>query len=115
MTAASALPAFKVFIREGSIIFKARVWLVYRSMRSATTTRTNSMLLVIPFVGYANVIRYMAWQNATRTRQDRYLYIMAREFPEWAKDTVERAGNQQGSSNVGQWRDAHPIQDIANP
>lgn len=69
----------------------------------------------ILFAGYTNVKHYVDWQTTSRTRQDRYLYITAREFPDWAASIVDLAKNKQNSTNVGQWRDAHPIQDIANP
>ncbi|MGE5463207.1 MAG: hypothetical protein ACM3PS_07625 [Syntrophothermus sp.] len=71
--------------------------------------------LLVLFAGYANVTHYIRWQNTPRTRQDRYLYLTVGEFPAWAKDTIDRAIQKQSSSNVGQWREAHPIQDIANP
>ena len=73
------------------------------------------LTLLIIAAGGMNIAHYVEWQNTPHTRQDRYLYIMAREFPEWASDTVERAKTEQSSSNVGQWRDAYPIQNIANP
>lgn len=77
---------------------------------------SNSVFFwLILFVGYGNVNHYIAWQNTPHTRQDRYLYITAREFPIWSAEIVNRAQNKQGSMNVGQWREMHPIQDIANP
>ena len=63
----------------------------------------------------ANVVHYVDWQSQPRTRQDRYLYVTVREFPDWAADVVHRATAGLNISNVGGWRDAHPIQDIANP
>lgn len=77
-----------------------------------------SLALLTIFIlaaGYRNVTHYAMWQNTPHTRQDRYLYLTVREFPEWSMNIVTRAQNQQGIMNVGQWREAHPIQDIANP
>jgi 4-amino-4-deoxy-L-arabinose transferase-like glycosyltransferase len=74
---------------------------------------TLSVTLLL--AAYANIMHYIEWQSLPHTRQDRYLYVTAREFPDWSADIVDRARNKRGTSNVGQWRDAHPIQDIANP
>jgi hypothetical protein len=74
-----------------------------------------ALILFILFAGYSNIKHYIDWQNTPRTRQDRYLYVTAREFPKWSAAIVERARNKQGIINVGQWRELHPIQDIANP
>jgi hypothetical protein len=74
-----------------------------------------ALAVLIMYIGYINVKHYVDWQSAPRTRQDRYLYITAREFPDWAGSIVERARAGLGASNVGQWRDAHPIPDIADP
>jgi hypothetical protein len=73
------------------------------------------LAVTIIVAGYANVSHYVDWQNTPHTRQDRYLYVTAREFPEWSAAITARARNARGSMNVGEWRDAHPIQDIANP
>ena len=74
-----------------------------------------TLAIAIFLAGYANVMHYTEWQNTPHTRQDRYLYITAQEFPEWSANIVMRAKNDLGTSNVGQWRDAHPIQNITNP
>jgi hypothetical protein len=81
-------------------------------MKPAVTASTVAFIL---FVGYSNVAHYVAWQNDPRTRQARYLYITAREFPEWAAVITGRAQNGEGIINVGQWRELHPIVDIADP
>jgi hypothetical protein len=65
--------------------------------------------------GVMNVNHYIEWQMRPNTRQARYIYLRAREFPEWAANTAERAQTRQGSTNLGQWREVHPIQDPANP
>jgi 4-amino-4-deoxy-L-arabinose transferase-like glycosyltransferase len=74
-----------------------------------------ALVVAILLTGYANVKHYIEWQNMPRTRQDRYLYITAREFPLWAADVVDRAKNNRGISNVEGWRSDHPIQNIADP
>jgi len=74
-----------------------------------------ALVVAILLVGYANVKHYIDWQNMPHTRQDRYLYITAQEFPEWSAHIIDRAKNNGGITNVGIWRDAYPIQDIANP
>lgn len=74
--------------------------------------------IIIGFIlwtGYSNVVHYVAWQNDPRTRQARYLYITAREFPEWASVITGKARNGEGILNVGQWRELYPIEDIADP
>ncbi len=74
-----------------------------------------ALVAAILLVGFANVKHYIDWQNKPHTRQDRYLYITAREFPQWSADIVERARNYRAMSNVETWRNAHPIQEIADP
>ena len=81
-------------------------------------TRKSSvaaLVIAINLVGYINVRHYIDWQNKPQTRQARYLYVTAREFPEWSATIVDFARNKRGTLNVGQWRDAHSIQDIGNP
>jgi hypothetical protein len=73
------------------------------------------LLLVILATGYANVRHYVAWQRSPRTRQDRYLYITAREFPEWAAYISDRARNNRGTASVEGWRADHPVQSAAEP
>ena len=65
--------------------------------------------------GIANVKHYVDWQNTPQTRRDRYYYITAREFPDWAGVIAFRAKNNMGIMNVGQWREAYPIEDRAYP
>ncbi len=81
----------------------------------ATRLLVAALVAAIFLAGYANVKHYTDWQNTPHTRLDRYLYITAREFPEWAADIVDRARNNRGISNVGGWRDDHPLQDRADP
>jgi 4-amino-4-deoxy-L-arabinose transferase-like glycosyltransferase len=74
------------------------------------------LLVVVAAVGgYANVRHYIDWQRDPQTRQARYLYVTAREFPEWAAAIENLAKTGGGKMSVGQWREAHPIPDIANP
>jgi hypothetical protein len=73
------------------------------------------LVAVILVAGYFNVKHYVDWQNMPQTRKDRYLYVTAGEFPEWSVMIVDLARNKANITNVGQWRDAHPIQDLANP
>jgi hypothetical protein len=65
--------------------------------------------------GSLNVKHYVDWQNTPRTREARYLYVTAREFPEWSAAIVERARSGLRSLNVGEWRDMHPLQNRALP
>ncbi|HET9493090.1 MAG TPA: glycosyltransferase family 39 protein [Chloroflexia bacterium] len=62
-----------------------------------------------------NVSQYAEWQSKPRTRQDRYLYITAAEFPAWTARVKELAAGKQNIINVGGWRDLYPIEDIQNP
>ena len=83
----------------------------YVMMKSAMAA-----MVVLTFIaGSANVRHYAGWQSTPRTRQDRYLYITAHEFPDWAATIAFRAKNNLGSMNVGQWRNAYPIQNRADP
>ena len=83
-----------------------------RTARWAPAAMTAIVLLA---VAYGNVTHYVEWQSQPRTRQDRHLYIAAYEFPEWASEVIERARTKQVNSNVGTWRDAHPLKDVGNP
>jgi hypothetical protein len=74
-----------------------------------------ALLVIILATGYANVRHYVAWQRAPRTRQDRYIYITAREFPEWAAYISDRARYDRGSTSLDYWRADHPIQTAAEP
>ena len=82
---------------------------IFKPLSFATLT------VILLIAAYANIKHYINWQNLPHTRQDRYLYVTAREFSDWSADIVDRARNNHAASNVGQWRDAHPIQDRANP
>ena len=82
------------------------------AVRSAAAAVLAGAILL---AGYGNVTHYVAWQNQPRTRQDRHLYVTTREFPAWAADVVARARTNQGVSNVGGWRDAHPLHDLGDP
>jgi len=73
------------------------------------------LTVAILATGYANVAHYVAWQSKPHTRSERYMYITAREFPDWSATITALARNQGGTMNVGQWRDTYPIQDVAHP
>jgi 4-amino-4-deoxy-L-arabinose transferase-like glycosyltransferase len=75
----------------------------------------TALIIVTLFAGYANIKHYVDWQNAPHTRQDRYLYVTAREFSDWSAAIENLARNGSNTMNVGQWREAHSIQDVANP
>jgi len=62
-----------------------------------------------------NVRHYVDWQREPSTRAARYLYVTIPEFDRWAEDTVARADRGETTSNVGQWRDRFPLEDIARP
>jgi hypothetical protein len=74
-----------------------------------------ALLVIVLATGYANVRHYVAWQRSPRTRQDRYIYITAREFPEWAAYISDRARYDRGSASLDHWRADHPIQSAAEP
>jgi hypothetical protein len=74
-----------------------------------------ALIALIFMGGFLNVRHYIDWQNTPRTRQDRYLYITAREFPEWSAAIVDLARKKLNTMNVGQWRDAHPLANPGNP
>jgi 4-amino-4-deoxy-L-arabinose transferase-like glycosyltransferase len=74
-----------------------------------------ALVVAILLVGYANVKHYIDWQNTPHTRVERYLYVTEREFPDWSTTIAGLARNKGGTMNVGQWREAHPVQDRANP
>jgi hypothetical protein len=65
-------------------------------------------------VAFSNVQHYVGWQKKPQTREQRYLYVTEQEFPLWATTIVELS-KKEVTMNVGQWRDAHPLADIANP
>ncbi len=100
---------------NGIVLLARRLTTQYRAFPVLPYILLTALTAFILFTGYANIKHYVDWQNLPHSRQDRYLYITAREFPDWAADTVDRARNQAVASNVGQWRDIHPIQDRANP
>jgi hypothetical protein len=70
---------------------------------------------VVLVAGCINVKHYVDWQNNPQTRTGRYLYVTAREFPEWTADLVNRLKTDRGTLNVGQWRELFPVADISNP
>lgn len=100
---------------EGIVVLARRLTTRVRDFLVLPYVSLTALTVFILFTGYANIKHYIDWQNLPHTRQDRYLYVTAREFPDWAADTVERAKNQAVASNVGQWRETHPILDRANP
>jgi len=73
------------------------------------------LAVVVLMVGYINVRHYVDWQNNPKTRVTRYLYVTAREFPEWTEEVIDRIKANRYIINVGMWRDMHPISNIANP
>ncbi len=86
-----------------------------RSLSAARGLGFAGLTAAILFTGVANVKHYVNWQRRPRTRQDRYLYVTAQEFPIWAADVVERARDRVGVSNVGGWRNSHPVHSPADP
>jgi hypothetical protein len=76
---------------------------------------TAALVVAICAAGYANVTHYVDWQKKPHTRMERYLYITEREFPAWSATIVDLARNKGRVTNVGVWRDAHPIRDTENP
>jgi hypothetical protein len=83
--------------------------------RAARGLPVALLTVAILLVGYSNVAHYVDWQNNPRTRQDRYLYVTAQEFPRWAATIAELAATQSSIMNVGQWREVFPIHDRGNP
>lgn len=70
--------------------------------------------LVVLFIAYNNVIRYVTWQSTPNTRLMRSPYVTVQEFPEWSATIVELAKNQR-MMNVGEWREVHPLEDESDP
>jgi 4-amino-4-deoxy-L-arabinose transferase-like glycosyltransferase len=70
---------------------------------------------VVLFAGYSNVKHYVDWQTKPHTREERYLYITAREFPQWSAAIIEKARDRANTMNVGQWREAYPVENRADP
>ena len=85
--------------------------------RFAIFRQLSFTVLTLAFLlaAYTNVRHYVDWQNLPHTRLERYLYITAREFPDWSAHIAYRARNNQGTLNVGEWRELYPIEDRANP
>ena len=81
------------------------------AIRSLSITFATGVVLM---VAVSNVQHYVSWQKKPHTRQERYLYVTKQEFPFWAETIVE-LNKKHETMNVGQWRDAHPLADIANP
>jgi hypothetical protein len=59
-----------------------------------------------------NVMQYVDWQNDACGA---LLICRAVELPAWAQAMTDLARACQRTMNVGQRRDAQPVQDIANP
>lgn len=93
----------------------ARIFTKSSWVQIARQIPVAALTAAIFIAGYANVTHYVDWQNKPHTREERYLYVTAREFPDWSATIVGLARNKGGALNVGSWRDAHPIQDRANP
>jgi hypothetical protein len=62
-----------------------------------------------------DVRHYVEWQRQPSARQARYLYVTDREFHAWASDVVAHTAPGERATNVGEWRTAHPLRDVANP
>ncbi|HSL44292.1 MAG TPA: glycosyltransferase family 39 protein [Anaerolineales bacterium] len=92
-----------------------------KAIKPAGWANTASRLVVtflagvVLFMGTSNVKHYVDWQNEPRTREARYLYVTAREFPQWSAAIIEQAKTHAGIINVGQWRETHPIENRGNP
>lgn len=70
--------------------------------------------LVVLFISYANIVRYVTWQSTPEVRERRMPYVTIPEFPEWAVTIVELARNKAGMT-VDEWRAAHPLEDESDP
>jgi 4-amino-4-deoxy-L-arabinose transferase-like glycosyltransferase len=73
------------------------------------------LALAVFMLAVANGMHYVGWQSNPQTRSARYLYVTAREFPEWAATIAGLAASGRGIMNVFQWRESHPIANISNP
>jgi hypothetical protein len=100
---------------EGIVLLLSQISKKFSSFPIFKPLSLVSLIVILLLAAYANMKHYVDWQNLPHTRQERYLYVTAREFSDWSADIVDRARNNHAASNVGQWRGAHPIQDIANP
>jgi 4-amino-4-deoxy-L-arabinose transferase-like glycosyltransferase len=112
------MPAFLYFAGM-AIHYVAQVMIQRRGRRYR---RIASLALVgglvsaiVLFQAARNVAHYVEWQGNPRTRQARYIYLTAREFPAWADDIVARATEGSGVTNLTMWRAQFPIHDAAYP
>jgi hypothetical protein len=106
---------FSAVALDEVVVLLGRIPARTRSLLSARRVALGGVTAAIVFTGFANVEHYVNWQRKPRTRQDRYLYVTAREFPAWAADVIERARGRVGMSNVEGWRASHPIYSAADP
>jgi 4-amino-4-deoxy-L-arabinose transferase-like glycosyltransferase len=84
--------------------------------RKATRQAAVGIFIAIGLAFSAgNVIHYVEWQSRPQTRQQRYIYLTTWEFPLWAEDIIDRALNDRGLTNLGEWRAVYPIADPAHP
>ena len=83
--------------------------------RVVASSALAALILVGVAVATLNVRHYVEWQSLPQTRRARYIYITTSEFPRWAADIVDRVIYDRGITNLGVWRQAHPIADPANP
>lgn len=70
---------------------------------------------LVLLTGFANVGHYWSWQSSARTRQDRWEYVAASEFPAWATWVVTAAASKQNVTNLGQWHAVHPVNNPSAP
>jgi 4-amino-4-deoxy-L-arabinose transferase-like glycosyltransferase len=102
-------------------MIKLTGWFVRRAAKGTSIVELADRIpatiaaIAVLVAGYGNLQHYVDWQSSPSTRQARYLYITAREFPQWAAAIEGLARERQGSMNVGQWRERYPIEDRSNP
>ncbi len=106
---------FAAVALDEAVVLLVRIPARTRSLSAARGLAAAGLTATILFTGSGNVKHYVNWQRKPRTRQDRYLYVTAQEFPSWAADVLERARDRVGMSNVEGWRNSHPVHSPADP
>jgi hypothetical protein len=112
------VPAFLYFSAislDAALRFADRVQqrLVGRTSIDWLPVAVAAALVVV--ASLANVHHYWSWQSRPRTRRERWIYVTASEFPAWAAWVNAAADSDKRDTNLGQWRELHPIPDPSAP
>jgi 4-amino-4-deoxy-L-arabinose transferase-like glycosyltransferase len=110
-----ALIYFAAMTLKAALILADRVRKRLGTLRLVYQVSVAVVTVLVLIVGFANVDHYRSWQLSPRTRQDRWEYATAEEFPAWTAWVATVADNKQGVTNLGQWHAIHPIPDPSVP